>query len=206
MKACKAPISVEKSTGDNRFLVAKDNELILSTNDATDAELNKIVEAVNGKHAANSFWQELLDSVETLTGVAYQHGTRTLADLMYLQMAILNNGYIDHYPGESKVLEIASALPSGDQWSMFIKVDHMLAPAQELQESSDTSNDVIGVPQAVLASLIDMANSHIEDIDSGIEDGTYLASENTDIEDKRKAAETANEIYRSAVLSALKPQ
>jgi hypothetical protein len=74
---------------------------------------------------ARLFMQELLDSVETLSGIAEQHGARTLADLMYLQNAILSGGFIDHYPGESKVLEIASGLPSGGQWSKFIAVEYL---------------------------------------------------------------------------------
>lgn len=80
---------------------------------------------VSSKHAAAMFFQELLDSVETLTGIAVEHGSRTLADLMYLQNAILSGGFIDHYPDESKVLEIVSAMPSGDQWSKFIKVEYL---------------------------------------------------------------------------------
>lgn len=80
---------------------------------------------VSGKVAAAMFFQELLDSSETLTGIAVEHGSRTLADLMYLQNAILGGGFIDHYPDESKVLEIASALPSGEQWSKFIKVEYL---------------------------------------------------------------------------------
>jgi hypothetical protein len=82
----------------------------------------------SGKTAATTYFQELLDSVETLTGIAEQHGSRTLADLMYLQNAILSDGgFIDHYPGESKVLEIASALPSGERWAKFIKVEYLAA-------------------------------------------------------------------------------
>ena len=38
-----------------------------------------------------------------------------------------------------------------------------------------------------LASVIDMANSHIEDIQSGLEDGTYEKQDNVDIDDKIKA-------------------
>lgn len=76
-----------------------------------------------GKQASARFFQELLDSSETLTGIAIEHGSRTLADLMYLQNAILIGGCIDHYPDESKVLEIISALPSGEQWSKFVKVE-----------------------------------------------------------------------------------
>lgn len=67
------------------------------------------------------FMQELLDTVETLTGIAEEHGPRTLADLMYLQLAILEGGFIDHYPDESKVLDITRGLPSGEQWAKFIK-------------------------------------------------------------------------------------
>ncbi len=63
--------------------------------------------------------------METLTGIADEHGPRTLADLMYLQNAILSSGFIDHYPAESKVLEIASGLPSGEQWSKFIQVAYL---------------------------------------------------------------------------------
>ena len=82
----------------------------------------------SGKTAATTYFQELLDSVETLTGVDEQHGSRTLADLMYLQNAILSDGgFIDHYPGESKVLEISSALPSGERWSKFISVEYLAA-------------------------------------------------------------------------------
>jgi hypothetical protein len=82
-----------------------------------------------GHDRARLFMQELLDSVETLSGIAEQHGARTLADLMYLQNAILSGGFIDHYPGESKVLEIARDLPSGGQWSKFIAVEYLCSEA-----------------------------------------------------------------------------
>lgn len=86
-----------------------------------DDELRK----AQGKSSARLFMQELLDSVETLSGIAEQHGARTLADLMFLQNAILSGGFIDHYPGESNVLEIASGLPSGRRWSKFIAVEYL---------------------------------------------------------------------------------
>ncbi len=82
-----------------------------------------------GHQRASLFMRELLDSVETLSGIAEQHGARTLADLMYLQNAILSGGFIDHYPGESKVLEIARDLPSGGQWSKFIAVEYLCSEA-----------------------------------------------------------------------------
>lgn len=80
---------------------------------------------------ARLFMQELLDSAETLTGIADEYGSRTLSDLMYLQNAILSSGFIDHYPDESKVLEIASALPSGEQWSKFIKLEYLASPISQ---------------------------------------------------------------------------
>ena len=83
----------------------------------------------NNPDWAMLFMQELLDSVETLSGIAEQHGARTLADLMYLQYAILSGGFIDHYPGESKVLEIASGLPSGGRWLEFIAVEFLASEA-----------------------------------------------------------------------------
>jgi len=83
------------------------------------------VEALNltsGKHAASTFFKELLESVESLSSIADRYGSRTLADLMYLQNCILNDGFIDHYPDESKVLEVINSLPSCKQWSSFINI------------------------------------------------------------------------------------
>ena len=71
---------------------------------------------------AQGFMAEVLDSVETLSGIADEHGARTLADLMYLQQAIMTGGFIEHIPGESKVLDIVQGLPSGKAWAEFIEV------------------------------------------------------------------------------------
>lgn len=82
-----------------------------------------------GFNLAGLFMQELLESVETLSGIAEQHGPRTLADLMYLHSAIMNSGFIDHYQDESAVLGIARGLPSGEQWAKYITVEYMDSPA-----------------------------------------------------------------------------
>ena len=92
-------------------------------------EMKQLSNPYAGCTAADRFMQELLDSVETLTGIADDHGARTLADFMFLHGAILRGGFIDHYPEESKVLEIAQGLPSGDQWVKFIKVEYMASVA-----------------------------------------------------------------------------
>lgn len=76
----------------------------------------------DGTQMAQQFFQELLDSVETLSGIAEVHGERTLADLFYLQTAILKNTSIEHIEGESEVLNIAKALASGNEWVKYIDV------------------------------------------------------------------------------------
>jgi len=124
MRQLEAPIRIEHGSGGWKFLVDDANELILSARDTSTEELGQVVSSFNGAHAAKLFMDELLGSVETLTGIVDEHGARTLSDLMYLQNAILTGGAIDNYPDESKVLEIAKALPSGDQWVKFIVVDY----------------------------------------------------------------------------------
>lgn len=83
----------------------------------------RLVEVRDAAANAKQFLRELLDSVETLTGIAEQHGPHTLADVMYLHNAIMNGGFIDHYSDDSAVLGIARALPSGEQWAKYIKVE-----------------------------------------------------------------------------------
>ena len=56
--------------------------------------------------------------------------------------------------------------------------------------------EVLRVPVNVLGSLIAMANSHVTEIESGLEDGTYEASENLDLMTKQEAIKVAEELYR----------
>lgn len=94
---------------------------------------------------ASRFMQELLGSVETLVGIADEFGSRTLADLMYLQQAIIEGGYIDNYPDESSVFLIIHGLPSGFLWEKYIKTEHMTLPdnnkiGSECDEITDPEN------------------------------------------------------------------
>lgn len=61
--------------------------------------------------------------------------------------------------------------------------------------------DPYGSIREELATVIDMATSHIDDIESGLDDGTYDASENTDAPQKRHAVEMITEAFRSGVLA-----
>jgi len=71
------------------------------------------------------FFDELLSNYETLTGIADQYGSRTLADLMYLHSAIMHGGFIDSYEDESSVLEIVKGLESADKWISYIKIEYL---------------------------------------------------------------------------------
>ena len=69
---------------------------------------------------------------------------------------------------------------------------------KEIRRLRDTP---ISVPRAVLADLIDMADNYVSDIESGIEEGVYLASENRDVINKRQVVTAATGLYRKVKLS-----
>lgn len=85
-------------------------------------ELIQIQTPETGSAAAKRFFNELLENVETLTGIALEHGARTLADILYLQNAILDDSFIELYPDESAVLAVVDELPSAATWKKYIRV------------------------------------------------------------------------------------
>lgn len=74
---------------------------------------------------AARFMTELLGSVETLSGIAETQGVQTLADLMYLQSAILDESFIELCNAESRVLDVVRELPSRAEWEKYIHTDLM---------------------------------------------------------------------------------
>lgn len=75
--------------------------------------------------AADAFFQELLDSVETLSVIVQTHNARTLVDLFYLHQAIFHNGFVDFsYPSESNLLHFLKLLPSEEHWLKYITVEN----------------------------------------------------------------------------------
>lgn len=69
---------------------------------------------------ARRFMQEVLESVESISAIAEQHGLLTVIYLMYLQNAIINEAFIDDH-GDSKVVEFLSALPSAELWLAYVR-------------------------------------------------------------------------------------
>lgn len=84
--------------------------------------IRSILEATTGTAAAQAFFGELLDSVDSLGGVAEQHGPSTLAQLMYLQTAILKGTQIELFANEAEKLRLVKALPSGERWWKHVLV------------------------------------------------------------------------------------
>lgn len=58
----------------------------------------------------------------------------------------------------------------------------------------------IAIPAALLAALIGMANTHVEDIETGLEDGTYDAADNLTFPDKQKALAEAETLLAGGVV------
>lgn len=81
------------------------------------------------KHSERAaiFFAELLNSCESLEGIAKEFGLRTLADLMYLQNAILTAGQIDVWPGETRIGEVLQKLPSSGLWLTYTKLGEVWA-------------------------------------------------------------------------------
>jgi hypothetical protein len=71
---------------------------------------------------ALKFHDELLQSVETLTGIAEQHGVIALANVNYLQTAILRGSNIELSSGDEGQLEMLRSLPSGEQWLKHVTI------------------------------------------------------------------------------------
>jgi hypothetical protein len=71
---------------------------------------------------AKQFHAELLDAVESLTGVAEQHGALALANVVYLQTAILKRGVIELTREEADAFSFVRELPSGGRWWQSVKL------------------------------------------------------------------------------------
>ena len=106
-------------------------------------DLKLLFQAPAGAGAAQLFFNELLEHNETLAGIADQHGVRTLADVIYLQNAILDGSFIELFPDESAILTVVEALPSAAIWRGFIKLDGDDVPVPPVRLRSDTPDEVL---------------------------------------------------------------
>lgn len=107
---------------------------------------NELAAAQSAFERAKRFMHELLESTETLTSIAEEHGPRTLADLFYLHSAIAEGSFIDYYPNsdESSVKDIAAGLPSGAEWLTYIKVEYLTGSGDALPDPNAFPDIVVG--------------------------------------------------------------
>jgi hypothetical protein len=96
---------------------------------AEQQRLVRFVDQANRAEAAQQFMSELLSGFETLGSIMDQYGSETMTELMYLQDAILNGGYVDYYANTSRLLEVVSELPSADRWTQNVSVVDALMDA-----------------------------------------------------------------------------
>ncbi len=80
-----------------------------------------------GTKEATKFHKELLASVEKLSAIADVHGPQTLADIAYLQHAVLTNGKIESNSPGSAIEAVVSDLQSADRWLKYIRRESDMA-------------------------------------------------------------------------------
>ena len=89
---------------------------------ASDVAVAAIV-TMHRASLSSNFVRELLDEVETLAGVAEEHGNGALAFLFYLQAAIFNDTFVEaRSHDDSGLLELVRRLPSAATWMKHIQV------------------------------------------------------------------------------------
>lgn len=121
----------------------------------------------SGIEAAQTFFKELMESIETLTGISELYGTRTLADVMYLQNAILDGTFIELYPDESSVLDVVDEMPSAAIWRQFIQVTEVegkTAPQESslLSQAKQLVRDIAVTEQSKTVLRTDTPNEILE--------------------------------------------
>ena len=83
--------------------------------------------------------EELLEHHETLNDIAIQYGSRTLADLMYMQQAILTGGFVDAWPNDSGLISVLLTLRSVDTWRGYVVAADPSIDLDALFDSSSTT-------------------------------------------------------------------
>lgn len=99
---------------------------------------------------------------------------------------------------ELAALPVSSASDCGYDKRLTVE----LHPYRSGSESNVMPTETVEIPVDLLASIIGMADSHVDDIESGLLDFTYCAEENRDLPKKQEAVKTA----RSLLLSEIKAQ
>lgn len=76
--------------------------------------------SLEGAQLASRFHSEVMEQFETVASVGEQFGQRTVADLFYLQTAILRSGQMDAWP-QSSIIDVVEKLPSAEKWLTYTR-------------------------------------------------------------------------------------
>lgn len=68
------------------------------------------------------------------------------------------------------------------------------------QKDDRLTADTVTISKQDLASLLDMAKDHVNDIETGLEEGLYEADENQNIGEKRQLVDRVDALYREAAM------
>jgi len=91
-----------------------------ANNPAASNDTADLVEKASRADLALRFYEELTKEVESFCVLAELYGERTLADVIYLQAAILKGTCIENAPKLSFIVDIVRALPSAKVWLKYI--------------------------------------------------------------------------------------
>ncbi|MDR5826100.1 hypothetical protein [Caballeronia sp. LZ043] len=97
--------------------------------DDPEAQCNAVVGAIGDADVslhlaadAKQFHAELIDSVDALSDIAEQYGALALANVVYLQAAVLKGGFIELSREQAETFAFVRELPSGSRWWRHVKV------------------------------------------------------------------------------------
>lgn len=93
------------------------NQAQVAARDASSKDLESKSARVD---LAVRFYEELTNEVESFVVLAELYGARTLADIVYLQAAILKGTCIENASKESFIADVVRALPSAKVWLKYI--------------------------------------------------------------------------------------
>lgn len=107
---------------------------------------------------------------------------------------------MSHYSQtETRIAQLNPGYSPDDVQAVAALQSSLLAQHSGKTESSQPT--VITIDVSLLATLVDCAASHVEDIETGIEEGLYSKAENADLGTKQAAVEVAQALLRTPSLS-----
>lgn len=98
-------------------------------------------------------------------------------------------------PIETRIAQLNPGYSPDDVKAVAALQSSLLARHSGKSESSQPT--VITIDVSLLATLVDCAASHVEDIETGIEEGLYSKAENADLGTKQVAVEVAQALLRA---------